>query len=180
MKIEKKDILKHKYLFSGIIIIVLLNFLLNRYLILPMETKLSSVKSRVLTLTNEKNNLTKEVSTLKSKEAELKEKENRLTEYFILKSKLVEFNITSQFLRNIVSFNGVKIDNLKPGKKEQIGQFKKWQLYITLSGSYGDINNYFSYLDRLPYLLNVKNVSLSKGNTKGEVTANVTLEAIGR
>ncbi|GAB4440962.1 MAG: hypothetical protein OHK0040_12350 [bacterium] len=180
MKIGKKDILVHKTLFYGILIILLFNFVAKRFLFTPLETKVAAMKSKAATLTSEKNNLAKEVASLKGKEAELKEKESRLTEYFLLKSRLVDFNRASQFLKNIVSYSGVKIQSLKPGKKEQIGQFKKWQINLLLSGTYTEINNYFNYLDRQPYLLNIKNVALSKGDSRGEVSANITLEAVGR
>jgi|GEM_PF-5506820 len=180
MNIKKQDLVAHKVLVLGIVAILLVNFVVKKLLIIPLETKLSAAKGRVESLSKEKNNLEREVAVLKSKEAFLKEKESRLTEYFMLKSKLIDFNMVSKFLKDIVSYGGVKVDTLRPGKKEQVGQFKKWQLNISLTGSFTDINSYFSYLDSLPYLLNVKKVELSKGNTKGMVHANIVLEAVGR
>ncbi len=180
MKITKKDILSHKFLFYGIVAIILLTFVTKRFLLTPLELKLAAAKDRVDSLTNEKNGLAKEVALLKNREDALKEKESRLTEYFILKSRLVDFNRSSQFLKNLISYNEIKVDELRPGKKEQVGQFKKWELNVLLSGSYKEINSYFDYLDRQPYLLNVKKVTLSKGDSKGVVNANIILEATGR
>lgn len=180
MNIKKQDIIAHKFLVSGLVLLFLLNFVAKKFVINPMYAKLSAAKSRVSTLTSEKQNLEKEVAILKDKESLLEEKETRLTEYFMLKSKLVDFSKSSIFLRNLFNYNGVKIESIKPDKKERVGQFKKWQLKITVSGSFSNINGYFNYLDTLPYLLNVKKVELSKVSANGVVHANIVLEAVGR
>lgn len=180
MNIKKQDILAHKSLVFGIILLLLLNFIVKRFIINPIEAKLVAAKSKVSTLTSEKQNLEKEVAILKDKQALLKEKETRLTEYFMLKSKLVDFSMSTTFLKNLVSYGNIKIESLKPDKKEQVGQFKRWQLNISISGSFSNINGYFNYLDTLPYLLNVKKVDLSKVSANGMLQANVVLEAIGR
>lgn len=180
MKITKKELTAHKFLFAGIILILMLNFVLTRFLFLPMEKTLVTLQDKSSLLNAEKVRLTKELAFLKNKEASLKDKESRLTEYFILKSKLVDFNAPSSFLKNIVSFSGVNVESLKPSKKEQIGNFKKWQINLFFTGRYHDINDYFEYLDKLPYILSVKKVVLEKTSEPGINRANITIEAIGR
>ena len=179
MKITKKELTAHKFLLISIILILLLNFVLTRFLFLPMERALVTLKDKSSVLNEEKARLAKDLAFLKIKEANLKDKESRLTEYFILKSKLVDFNVSSQFLKNIVSFSGVNVQSLKPLQKEQVGNFKKWQINLSFTGRYHDINNYFEYLGKLPYILSVKKVTLEKTSTPGINRANITIEAIG-
>lgn len=178
--IGKKEILAHKFLLFSLLILFFLTLLIKRFVILPMANRLDEINKKIVSLSVEKDNLLKEIKNLKEVELKLREKEGRLAEYFILKSKLADFNASSKILRDLLSFHSVKYNRLNPDKKEQIGKFKKWILHLNLTGSYADLNNYFNYLDRLPYILSVKNVKLSKGNAKGEVFAEVTVEVIGK
>lgn len=180
MNIKKKDIISHKLLFFGIIITVVVHFIAVKFFIVPTEENLKGVKLKLEKLTKEENNLSNELKTLSKAEDLINEKQTRLTEFFLLKSKLIDFTTTPTFLKKIVDYRAIKIESLKPDKKISLGQFQKLPITITMSGSYVEIGNYLKYLDNLPYIISVKKVSLSKSDAKGVVKATLFLEVVGR
>lgn len=179
--IDAKKILSlHKFLFIGCIAFVAVYPGVDKLLSAPLKSKLTLTKTEIQKLNSDKANLAKEVESLKKKGADLKNKEGQLTDYFLLKSKLVDFRTASDFFKKLVSYNGIKVELLKPGKKEAVSQFVRWHINISAKGSYENIYGYLDYLESLPYVLNVKKLELAKTEVRGMNRINLSIEAVGR
>jgi Tfp pilus assembly protein PilO len=179
--IDFKNILTvHKFLIVGSLIFFGLYTGVDNLLLTPLKNDLSVTKSEIKKMSSDRQNFVREIEALRTKGIYLKEKEEQLTNYFIMKSKLVDFSSSSDFFARLVNYNGIKVDLLKPGKKEQVSQFVKWQINITAKGSYDNIYGYLDYLGNLPYVVNVKRLDFAKTELKGMNKINLTVEAIGR
>lgn len=179
MKKFNLTIKKHKVLLVGLIMSILLIYA-GELIIKPLNIRLVNGKSEIEKLNIEKGNLLREVEQIKTKENEIKEKERHLNEYFILKSKLASLSNPSVFYRDITDFNKVKINSIRPIKKEKISHYIKMEINLGISGSYENIYNYFKYLDNLPYIISIKKLDFSKGEEKNYNNINLIIETVGR
>ncbi len=169
---------EHKILLVGLFLGLIL-FFGGKAFMKPITTKIDSSKAELDKLTTEKNNLFKEVDLLKSKEEEARQKEQRLIDYFMLKSKLANLTNPSKFFKDITDFKKIRFNNIRPIKKEKISHYIKMELNLNISGSYEDVYDYLKYLDNLPYIISIKKLDFSKGDSKNN-NINMVIETVGR
>lgn len=171
---------KHNFLIKGFLIFIVFAFLVEKFAILPLKTKRDMLYSKFNTLLNEKKQLESTVISLTKEFQELERNESTLTNFFILKNRVVDLKKSSIFLNKLVDFDGLKILNLAPGKKEKVSNLTKWLITITVSGNYSDINAYLNYLEKLPYTLNIVKVELSKINGQKGNSAEIFVEVVAK
>ncbi len=173
----KKIFVEHRLLFIGLIVVLFLVYsgkLSMRYL----ENKINPAKAELEKLNAEKINLVKEIDLIKGKESLLKEQEKKLTEYFILKSRVGNISNSSRFFKDITNFKKMVFNSLKPTKKEQISQYLKMEITLNITGSYEDLEKYIKYLDELPYIISVKKLDFSKTNGKN-INITMVIDTVG-
>ncbi len=176
---EIKKIIKDHRIMVIVLTLAIVFYYAGQFALKPVTKKIISAKDELARLNTEKSNLIKEVEMIKGKEEELKEKEKRLTEYFILKSKIGNISNHSKFFKDITNFDKVSFISLKPTKKEKISHYIKMELTLNISGSYQDLDNYIKYLDGLPYIISVKKLDFSKTSGKN-INISMVIETVGR
>lgn len=172
-------ITKHKILLFGLLISFLLIYL-GKMAMKPINAKIVNAKSEIEKLNVEKNNLLSELGQIKNKEMDMLEKEKHLNEYFILKSKIADLSNPTKFFKDITDFNRVNINSLKPLKKEKVSNYIKMEINLNIIGSYENIKAYLTYLNDLPYLINIKKLDFSKTQEKNYNNVSLVIEVVGR
>ena len=172
---------KHRIVFYVLVFICFFYFGINNFYIKQKETKIYNLVMEKNNLIKQKDELSRTISNLK-KENEIFQKEIiSLKDIIIFKTKILDIKNKAIFLSQISSFDGITLESIVPGDiNKNSSKLFKWTINISVKGSYSQIKEYADYLSKLPYLINISRLELTKQNIKSTNNAQITLEVLCR
>ncbi|MCX7770027.1 MAG: hypothetical protein N2202_02980 [Proteobacteria bacterium] len=171
----------HRILIYSILLGGFLFFAINKFYINKIEEKNIKMLTERENLIKQKNELLNLIASLK-KENEALEKENiTLKDILLFKTKILDMKNKAIFFNHISNFNGILLESIVPGNIDKSSpNLFKWTINISIRGSYREIKNYIDYLNKLPYLIIINRLEMSKNPQKPINSAQITLEVLCR
>lgn len=172
---------EHKIIIYSLLIISVLFVGINKIYINKLMTNQKSMLIEKEKLIRQKNDLLNVISNLKKENQILDEGSVTLKDVLIFKTKILDFKNKAVFLEQISNYNEVALESVVPGNMDKSSShIFKWTINVSVKGTYNQIKNYVDYLNRLPYLININRLELSKHSQKSINTAQITLEVLCR
>lgn len=176
------EILKgHKILIYSFIVFCVLFYGIKKFCINKIEIKKNKMIAEKENLLKQKNELLNVVSNLKKENQILDQEKITLKDILVFKTKILDLKNKAVFLNHISNYNEVALESVVPGNIDKnSSNLFKWTINISVKGTYSQIKNYIDYLNKLPYLININRLELSKNSQRSINTAHITMEVLCR
>ncbi len=153
---------------AGVLFLIIGLYLIYNFMISPQSEKINQLESRKKSLDQEVKKLINIKKQLPEKKNEIK---NKREEIQIIKEYLPAkpgFHTLLKSISNLAGDSNISISSIDFRELRSKKDFKQFEIILNLEGTYHNLGNFLSSLSRLPRIVNVGNISLSKLNQTDE------------
>lgn len=172
---------KHKIILYSLVFICALYYGINRFYIYQREKKINNLIAEKNNLIKQKDDLTKVITSLKKENETLGKGKISLKDILLFKTKILDLKNKAAFLKEISNFDRIILESIVSGNIDKnSSKLFRWTVNISVKGSYSQIKEYVDYLNKLPYLISINRLEMSKQSNRPNINAQITLEVLCR
>ena len=183
-----KALSKREKIIAGIVAIVLVGFLVNRFVLEPQGKKMSELRKELASLNEQADSIGPKLVEFNQLNSQLVRKKQQLAG---LEQALPQKAETAEVIHKVSTqarASGLQIQQIRPQKSTmlrtrggKLGEFRQIFLNLNISGQYEQLGDFLAGLERQPFYLKVAELRVTKrGKREQLLEIQLKLEVVVR
>ena len=168
-----KELSGREKVIAGVVAVVVVFFLVNRFLFEPQANKVKNLRAKLTELTGQTASIAPKLVEFNKLSSDLVSKQRKLEEIEqILSGKAELAEIISAVSREARS-NGLQIQELKPqratamrSRDGKLSEFRQLNVDLGMSGRYEELGDFLAALEEQPFYIRVADLRVQRGNKR--------------
>ena len=171
-----KELIKKEKIIAAIVAVVVIGFLVNRFVLEPQSTKLRRLRRELAKLNEQSSSIGPELVDFNKLNSDLITKKGRLSE---LEQALSYKGGTAEIIHKVsreAEMKGLQIKQLSPERKTamptrsgRLGDFRQLLLNLRMRGQYQQVGDFLRSLESQPFYVKVDELNLQRTEGRSAV-----------